>query len=115
VQPVRLAYVVSRFPHVSETFILRELNALDADPELEIELGSLFPAVDATVHEAAEPWLGRLHRPGVTEGLRGVAWWLLRRPLRLAGSLAAMTRRPRRRSSCPTRVVPAKIWLRQSG
>jgi colanic acid/amylovoran biosynthesis glycosyltransferase len=90
VQPVRLAYVVSRFPHVSETFILRELNALDADADLEIELGSLFPALDTTVHEAAEPWLGRLHRPGVAEGLRGLAWWLVRRPLRLASSLATL-------------------------
>lgn len=89
-QPVRLAYVVSRFPHVSETFIVRELNALRAEPNLEIELGSLFPAVNATVHEAAEPWLGCLYRPGVAEGLRGLAWWLMRRPLRLTASLAAL-------------------------
>jgi colanic acid/amylovoran biosynthesis glycosyltransferase len=96
---MRLGYVVSRFPHVSETFILRELEALAEDPRLEIELMSLFPAVSSTVHPAAAPWVERLHRPGASEGALALLWWALRRPLRLAAvagaTIRGYARRPR--------------------
>jgi hypothetical protein len=31
---MKVAYVVSRFPHVTETFIVRELNGVDAAADL---------------------------------------------------------------------------------
>jgi len=95
---MRIAYVVSRVPHVTETFILRELNAVDRDPRIEIELLSLFPPVDPTVHPAARRWTDRLYTPGPRESLAALAWWGLRRPLRLLSSVtivaASSLRRP---------------------
>lgn len=87
---MRLAYIVSRFPHVSETFILRELDALEARRGLSIELLSLFPPVDPTVHAAARRWIPRLLRPGPLDGLRDTGWWLARRPVRLLAVLATV-------------------------
>lgn len=54
----KIAYVMSRFPHLPETFILREMNEME-------QLGwtvVLCPIVyqeQATVHEEAAPWLAR--------------------------------------------------------
>jgi glycosyltransferase involved in cell wall biosynthesis len=94
---MRVAYVVSRFPHVSETFIVRELDAV-SDAGLDVELLSLFPAVSETVHPAAARWVPRLRRGRVSTGLAAFGWWLLRRPLRLLSSslivCAAYARRP---------------------
>ncbi|MDP8943519.1 MAG: glycosyltransferase [Actinomycetota bacterium] len=96
--PTRVAYIVSRFPHVSETFIVRELSAVAEHRGVHVELCSLFPAVDPTVHPAARPWLGRLRRPGALAALLALAWWLRRRPLRLISTVgrvsAAHARRP---------------------
>lgn len=85
---MKIAYLVSRFPHVSETFIVRELDALDATGAVELEVLSLFPPASTTVHPTARPWLRRLHRPSAAEGMRALAWWLRRRPLRLLGLTA---------------------------
>jgi glycosyltransferase involved in cell wall biosynthesis len=97
---MRIAYVVSRFPHVTETFVLRELDGVDAAADLDIELFSLFGAVERTAHPAAGRWVERLHRGSAHGALRGAAWWLLRRPGRLLGTTAivarAFARKPRR-------------------
>lgn len=87
---MRVAYLVSRFPHVTETFIVRELESVDRDPEIEIELLSLFPTVDPTMHPIHERWVARLRRPTTGESLRAVGWWLLRRPLRFAAAVATV-------------------------
>ncbi len=96
--PTRVAYLVSRFPHVSETFIVRELNAVAEHPALCIELWSLFPPVDPTVHPAARDWMERLRRPGAGTAFRDLLWWLRRRPLRLLATVgrvaSAYSRRP---------------------
>jgi glycosyltransferase involved in cell wall biosynthesis len=89
---VKVAYVVSRFPHVSETFIVRELNAVDACGELEIELFSLFGAVDATVHPAARRWVAELHPGGRRRAVAGLSTWMVRRPLRTLSSAALIVR-----------------------
>jgi glycosyltransferase involved in cell wall biosynthesis len=96
---MKVAYVVSRFPHVSETFIVREIDAVAATGEVEVEILSLFPPVSETVHPIARPWLRRLYRPGAGAAAAGFGWWLARRPLRLLGScavvVAAYAHRPR--------------------
>ena len=100
---MKVAYIVSRFPHVSETFIVRELNAVSA-AGIEIELFSLFAPVDPTVHPSAAPWIPKLHRGRLARGLAAFAWWMLRRPLRLSGE-----RRDRlRRLRPPARPRPAR-------
>ncbi|HUR84047.1 MAG TPA: glycosyltransferase [Solirubrobacteraceae bacterium] len=85
---MKVAYFVSRFPHCSETFIVRELDAVSARPGVDIELFALFSARGATAHPAARPWTARLHRCGAGAALAGLAWWACRRPLRLLSSIA---------------------------
>ena len=96
---VRLGYVVSRFPHLSETFILREIDAVSRTGGAEIELFSLFPAVDSAAHPAAGRWVARMRRAGTLGALHGFAWWLARRPLRTISSVLLVVlghaRRPR--------------------
>ena len=89
---MRIAYIVSRFPHFSETFIARELLVLEKRGTDELELLSLFPAVDSTVHPSAEPFLDRLVRPHPAEALLALGWWALRRPLRLGASVGVIAR-----------------------
>jgi len=97
---VRIAYVVSRFPDPSETFVLRELNAVARRPGVELELFSLFGPKNPFVHPDAEAWVPRLHRATPRAAVVGLLWWTARRPLRLARSLAtvfaAHLRQPRR-------------------
>ena len=89
---MRVAYLVSRFPVVTETFILRELTAVDRQDGVDVELLSLFPAAVSTVHPAAEPWLERVHRPSARATLESVAWWSARAPGTMARILLAVTR-----------------------
>lgn len=79
----RIAYVVQRFPVTSETFIVRELNALVAREGFDVTLMSLFPSSDSFLHEAARPWLHRLRRPLPSEAAGATGYWLTRRPMRL--------------------------------
>src|SRR4051794_1614916 len=97
---MRTAYLVSRFPVATETFILRELNAVEDALGSEVVLCSLFAPERPFVHPAAERWLARHRRPGALGALRGLAWALATRPGRLAGVVAEVVhgyaRRPRR-------------------
>jgi colanic acid/amylovoran biosynthesis glycosyltransferase len=87
---MRLAYVVSRFPHASEIFIVRELAALEDARGEPIDLLSLFPPVDTTVHPSAARFAAT--RPGVRAALAATGWWLARRPLRLLSSIGVVVR-----------------------
>lgn len=89
---MRVAYLVSRFPSVSETFVRRELDAVTRTGAVDVELHALFPAVDeGVVHPEAAAWVQRLRRAGPREGVAALAWWLVRRPLRTLSVLAAVT------------------------
>lgn len=83
-----VAYVTSRFPEVTETWIVRELDALTAEQDFECEVWSLFPPQSTTVHPAAERWLSRHRRPGPAAGMLAVLWWLRRSPARFVAALA---------------------------
>ena len=58
---MRIAYIVSRFPHLPETFILREIVALE-NLGWEVELYPIIYQNQEVVHEQAVPWLDRAHR-----------------------------------------------------
>jgi glycosyltransferase involved in cell wall biosynthesis len=81
--PGKVAYIMSRFPHLPETFILREMIAVEC-------LGwqvALYPLVvqqQAVVHAEAQPWLERANR---------IAWIS---PEVLAANLRALVRAPGR-------------------
>jgi glycosyltransferase involved in cell wall biosynthesis len=82
--PIRVGYLVSRFPLLTETFILREMEAVDAEPGVEVSAMSLFPTADDVVHDEARPWIPRLHRPSAARGVVSVLRWAARRPVRTA-------------------------------
>jgi glycosyltransferase involved in cell wall biosynthesis len=90
--PLRLAYLVSRFPKTTETFVVRELNEVAAHPDIEVELFSLFAPIEgaATVHPSAQEWVARLRRPGLGVSLGAMLRWTCRRPLRMATTIAML-------------------------
>ncbi len=56
----KIAYIMSRFPHLPETFILREMIALE-QLGWQIELYPLILARQPLYHKEARPWLARAH------------------------------------------------------
>jgi colanic acid/amylovoran biosynthesis glycosyltransferase len=56
-----IAYMMSRFPHLPETFILREMSALEAQG-WDVALYPLLVQEEAVVHPEAKRWLPRAHR-----------------------------------------------------
>ena len=56
----KIAYIVSRFPHLPETFILREMSALEK-LERQIVLFPLIRQYQTVVHTEAENWIERAH------------------------------------------------------
>ena len=97
--PVRVGYLVSRFPAASETFVVREMNEVARNPGLELELLSLFPSRDDFLHPSAERWMAGLRRPRKGTALAATLRWLGRRPLRTTATFATVAaagvRRPR--------------------
>jgi glycosyltransferase involved in cell wall biosynthesis len=89
---LRIAYLVSRFPALSETFVLRELVEIDGRPGVGCELLSLFPEADAPVHPAARPWTRRRRRASPAGAARALGFWMVRRPFRLTTVFAAVVR-----------------------
>lgn len=109
-RPQRVLYVVSLFPALSETFIVREINAL-IDRGLDVQILSLKPHREQMVQSQAAALLGRvvhpapplqtlitacgvvLRRPGLTlQFLAAMLRDLWRQPATLAKSLAAVCR-----------------------
>ena len=86
-----LAYLVSRYPAVSHTFILREIERLRALGH-EIHTASINPpdralaAMDAPERAEAEATYG-VKAHGAAGALAALAFWGLRSPLRLAAML----------------------------
>ncbi len=92
--PMRLAYIVSRFPVASETFIVRELNELTRLGGFDITLLSLFRNSNRFVHPDASAWLGQPPRPGGGAAASALAASIVRRPVtwaRIVGRVVAST------------------------
>lgn len=58
--PDKIAYIMSRFPHLPETFILREMIALEQLGR-QIELYPLIIQKQKLIHKDALPWIARAH------------------------------------------------------
>lgn len=82
-----VVYLVSRFPVTSETFIVREIEALDRLGNFDLELRSLFPAPDQPVHDISRRWAERHVRPSTAAAVAGFLWASLTRPLALLSVL----------------------------
>ena len=87
---------MSRFPHLPETFILREMNEMEAQG-WEVALYPLLQQEQETVHEDAKPWLDR------------VTPLSLRSPHLLAANLRAWLARPRKLLSLYLRMVAENV------
>ena len=59
----KIAYIVSRFPHLPETFILREMVELEKQG-VQIELFSLVQQQQEVMHAESRLWLKRVHHTG---------------------------------------------------
>jgi colanic acid/amylovoran biosynthesis glycosyltransferase len=103
--PTRIAYVVSRFPVATETFLLREFDCIDRMADAHVELFSLFGGDSGSVHRTGERWLARVHRSRALDVLSGPAWWLVRRPLRLLAVVAWVARSHARRPAVLVRAL----------
>ncbi|MBK7973816.1 MAG: glycosyltransferase [Deltaproteobacteria bacterium] len=77
----RLAYLVMRFPAVTETFVLREMVEVERQG-LPLELYVVIRQDEKVVHPEALPYLDRLHtRPYLSPGvLAANLRWLVRKP-----------------------------------
>ena len=100
--------MVSRFPLLTETFILRELDRVSRLPGLDVELYALFRSDDSVVHQAAIQWIARRRLPSRGSAVRSVIWWTLREPRKLA---AALSRTARDHCGSPQRLVKALVTL----
>jgi glycosyltransferase involved in cell wall biosynthesis len=90
---IRVAYVMSRFPKLTETFVLDEMIAVERHGAA-VELFPLLRERAAHVHPEALPWIPRAHylpflSPAI---LVSNVVTLVRRPRRYLGALAAMVR-----------------------
>jgi colanic acid/amylovoran biosynthesis glycosyltransferase len=88
-----VAYMMSRFPKLTETFILDELVAVERQG-LRVELFPLLRERGGPVHPEAEAWVRRAHYlPFLSLAiLRSNVSYLVRHPRRYLGTLAAMLR-----------------------
>jgi colanic acid/amylovoran biosynthesis glycosyltransferase len=76
-----IAYTMSRFPKLSETFILYEIVELER-AGVRVEIFPLLREHEAVAHPEAGPLAARAHYAGVAsaETLAAQLYWLLRRP-----------------------------------
>ena len=72
-----VAYLVLRFPLLTETFVLRELNAVADRMAFPIELFALRPGRGGTVHPMANRWLPVVQTASIARG----CFELLRLPI----------------------------------
>ncbi len=87
----RIAYLVSRFPHFTETFIVREIHEV-LSAGAEVSIYALRDFEQDEVQPAARALLPRVtwgNRLPVSEMIRAIAGWLVRRPIRTLGVWAS--------------------------
>ena len=82
----RIAYLVSRFPHFTETFIVREIHEV-LNAGLDVSIYALRDFEQGAVQPSAEVLLPRVtwgNRLSLRELIGALAGWLVRRPVRTA-------------------------------
>lgn len=91
---LRVAYIVSRFPKVSETFVLYEMQAME-QLGVHIEFFPLLRERPPVMHAEAARWVQRAHyMPFFSLPILRAQWWFLRRaPRRYLGTWLEVLRR----------------------
>ena len=92
-RPIRVAYLMSRFPRLTETFVLFEILALEADG-MAVDVYPLLRERPGVMHAEAAPLVARAHyQPFVSWAiLRSQAHFLRRRPGAYLRALGAVVR-----------------------
>ncbi len=83
----RIAYLVSRFPHFTETFIVREIHEV-LNAGTDVSIYALRDFEQDAVQPAARALLPRVtwgNRLPIGETVRAMVGWLVRRPVRTIG------------------------------
>lgn len=90
---VRIVYFLASFPALRNTFVLRELDGLEAAGlGIDSVVGLLRPE-GGIQHLRAERWVQRtIPRPGLGACVAAVGWWAFRRPMRLSAVAASVVR-----------------------
>jgi glycosyltransferase involved in cell wall biosynthesis len=79
----RIVYVVSSFPFLRNTFVVRELDGIAA-AGARVEVIGLWRPETGIRHARTERWLSEVApRPSLAQCIADLGWWLRRRPLRL--------------------------------
>ena len=91
--PLRLAQLVSRFPMITETFVLYELEAMEK-LGVTVELYSLLREHPQVTHPEAERWVRRAHYlPFLSPAILRAHWhFICHDPRRYFGTLAEVLR-----------------------
>jgi len=116
--PRRIAYVVSRFPKLSETFILREMDALE-ELGWRIDVYPFIHQTEAVRHPEVARWVLRLDRQDTAGAIaRANLAWLAEAPwtlLALYGLTAReLWRGPRELGRGLLAVARAALWARRA-
>jgi glycosyltransferase involved in cell wall biosynthesis len=85
-----VTYVLSRFPFLRNTFIVRELDGITA-AGMTVDLIALLRPETGIRHARTEPWLSAVApRPRVWSCFVDFGWWLRRRPVRVLHVVASV-------------------------
>ena len=81
---MKIAYIMSRFPHLPETFILREMNILD-QKGVDIQLYPLIFQETSHIHKAAEKWIRQVHKTPYLSirYIKSFIFFLIKQPLHI--------------------------------
>jgi colanic acid/amylovoran biosynthesis glycosyltransferase len=85
-----VAYLVGRFPLITETFVLRELDALADRVAFPIELFALRPGRGSTLHSMATRWLPGMQVASIFRGCHELLRLTVTRPRVVARVLRAV-------------------------
>ena len=87
----RIAYTMSRFPKVSETFVADEIAAVEARG-VQVEILPLVHHRDPVTHSTGARLESRAHyvRPWSPRAIGALLWWLLRHPTTTTRTLATV-------------------------
>lgn len=90
---MKVAYLMSRFPKISETFVLYEIVELER-MGFRVEIFPLLREREQVLHAEAAPLVARAHysRPNDRKVLAAQAYWLRRAPGRYLAAWAAVLR-----------------------
>lgn len=113
--PNKIAYIVSRFPHLPETFILREMIHLEK-LGWQIELYPLVTQHQEVIHEEARPWLARAHKvPWLSVSLwKSNLSRMVKSPAQYFGLLGRVLRENRESPKFLARAIllfPRAVWM----